>query len=288
VAEGLASKAVDQIEDFQDVSRYEHAPTPAASPMSTRRGAARRLRVAVEPPAYAIDQESWSAVLGGPRRGSATHAVLQPRQPWYSQAVADAWAANDPARARDLLEEYTCDADRSDGRSRGEPVSFVFDCPPDAGLVELAQLHRAMWGAVGIEVDLRLVEGATHISEAFAGVYQAKCFRAVGEEDPYTIFYNSFTEGNPLNLPRFSHPDIDRNVEILRTSADLAERRAAVEAIGLVLAEQVPNTWSAGTLASLTAVDEVQNIDGSTFPDGTKGAGVSGGGTMWGQVWRFE
>ena len=40
-------------------------------------------------------------------------------------------------------------------------------------------------------------------------------FRAGGEEDPCTIFSNRFTEGNPLSLPRFSHPD-ERDAPVRR------------------------------------------------------------------------
>ena len=62
---------------------------------------------------------------------------------------------------------------------------------------------------------------------------------------PYIIFDAAFTEG-PLNMTAFQSPEIDEQLDILRTTTDIEERKAAVEAIGLVVNENVPNTFAAG------------------------------------------
>jgi peptide/nickel transport system substrate-binding protein len=56
----------------------------------------------------------------------------------------------------------------------------------------------------------------------------------------------------------------------------------------MVLAEEVPNTFTAATLTVLAVQENVKNVDGWTFPDGTVGEGVPGATTMWGHVWLAE
>jgi peptide/nickel transport system substrate-binding protein len=141
-----------------------------------------------------------------------------------------------------------------------------------------------MWKQVGIDVNLNQVEQATHISQALAGDYQAKCWRVGSQDDPYRVFSDAFGTG-ALNFTRFTDPKIDEQLKILQTTTDLPRRKAAVEAISLVLADQVPNTFTAGTLTVLASRSAVKNIDGWTFPDGAKGEGVPGATTMWANVW---
>src|SRR3546814_3379945 len=130
------------------------------------------------------------------------------------------------------------DPDRSDGQPVGTPISFQFDCPPDPSLMEISQLYQAFWAAVGAEVNLNQVEQATHVNQGMAGDYDVKCWRVGSQDDPYAVFSDAFTEGSALNFTRFTDPRIDDAIVTLRTTADNEERKAAVEAISLVLAEQ--------------------------------------------------
>ena len=89
-------------------------------------------------------------------------------------------------------------------------------------------------------------------------------------------------------MTAFQSPEIDEQLEILRTTTDIDERKAAVEEIGLVLNENVPNTFAGGTLTVMAAQDEVKNLDGWVFPDGTEGNGAASAQVMWGHVWLAE
>jgi peptide/nickel transport system substrate-binding protein len=238
--------------------------------------------------AYALDQDEMIAVLGGTGMTEPATQYLSAESPYHSEKAADVWPTNRPDEAEALLEEYKADPDRSDGRSVGSTVSIQFDCPPDPSLIELAQLYQAQWNAVGFEVDLNQVEQATHISDALAGDYEAKCWRVSSQNDPYRVFSEAFEEGAPLNFTRFSDPEIDAELEVLRTTADMDTRKQAVEEISLVLAEAVPNTFTGHTVTVLAAQQSVRGIDGWTFPDGTTGEGVPSATTMWGHVWLSE
>lgn len=235
--------------------------------------------------AYALDQDQLIEVIGGTGMTPPQDQYFSQDSPWYSDEAAAAWPTNDPDEAVELLGEYMGDPDRSDGKAAGEPVSITFDCPPDPSLIELSQMYQALWGAVGVQVDLDQVEQATHVSEAMAGDYDAKCWRVGDQADPYRVFADAFTEGSPLNFTRFTDPTIDESLEVLRTTVDTAARRTAVEEISLVLADNVPNTFTAGTLTALVVREDLKNLDGWSFPDGTRGEGVPGATTMWGQVW---
>lgn len=176
------------------------------------------------------------------------------------------------------------DADRSDGKAVGEPISFTFQCPPDPSLNELSQLYQAFFSALGAEVELQQTEQAAWSQDMLARDYEAGCTRVGADRDPYIVFSQAFQE-NPLNMTAFQSPQIDEQLEILKTTTDIDARKAAVEAIGEVIDENVPNTFTAGTLRVMGTRDAVKNLDGWVFPDGTAGNGASNSQVMWGHVW---
>jgi peptide/nickel transport system substrate-binding protein len=286
VLQSLRQSAIRQVQDISGVDDYEHIGNNSGSSIfNTSKPPFDDLRVR-QAIAYALNQDELIEVLGGTGLTPPHSQYFSPDSPWYSEEVADVWPTNDQERARELVDEYVNDPGRSDGKPAGQPISFQYDCPPDPSLIELAQVYQAQWGAVGIEVNLNQVEQATHVSQAIAGDYDAKCWRVGSQDDPYRVFRDAFGEGSPLNFTRFTHPDIEEALEVLRTTTDLEPRKDAVEQIGLVLAENAPNTFTAGTLTTLAARENVKGLDSWTFPDGTTGEGVISGTTMWGFVWR--
>ncbi|HEX4905750.1 MAG TPA: ABC transporter substrate-binding protein [Acidimicrobiales bacterium] len=286
--QSLRQSAIRQLQDLDGVDTYEFLGNNSGSAIFNTSVAPLddvRVRRAL---AYALDQDQLIEVLGGTGITPAETQYFSEDSPYYSEAVAAAWPTGDAEEAAKLIDEYVNDPERSDGKAVGDPVTFTFDCPPDPSLIELSQLYQAFWGGIGVEVDLNQVEQATHVSEAIAGDYQAKCWRVGDQGDPYRTFTDAFTADSPLNFTRFSHPRIDEALDVLRTTADNEARKAAVEDISMVLAEEVPNTFTAATLSVLAVQENVKNVDGWTFPDGTKGEGVPGATTMWGHVWLAE
>lgn len=286
--QSLRQSAIRQLQDLDGVDTYEFLGNNSGSAIFNTSVPPLddvRVRRAL---AYALDQGQLIEVLGGTGLTPAETQWFSEDSPYYSEAVAEAWPTGDPDQAAALIEEYVNDPDRSDGGAVGDPVQFTFDCPPDPSLIELSQLYQAFWNGIGIEVDLNQVEQATHVSEAMAGDYQAKCWRVGDQGDPFRTFADAFTADSPLNFTRFTDPRIDEALDVLRTTADTATRQAAVEDISMVLAEEVPNTFTAATLTVLAVQENVKNVDGWTFPDGTLGEGVPGATTMWGHVWLAE
>ena len=236
----------------------------------------------------AQDQAQLIEVQGGTGVVPPSTQVFSEDSPYYSQEVADAWPAYDPEAAQELIDEYVNDPSRSDGKAPGEPVSFRYDCLPEPVLVDLASLYQSFWQEIGVQVELRQVEQATHVQEALSGDFQAKCFRAGADADPYVTLRNAFTLPSPLNFTRFTDPTIDEDLAELAASGDLDERKALVEEISMTINEGFPLSYYGSTLAVLAAQDYVKNVDGWTFPDGVRGIGTPGATTHWAFVWRTE
>jgi peptide/nickel transport system substrate-binding protein len=237
--------------------------------------------------AHALDQEALIEVLGGAGVTPPSTQFFSEDSPYWSEEVAEAYPAFDVERAQELYDDYINDPERSDGQPVGTQLSFTFQCPPDPSLNELSQIVQAFWGALGAQVELEQTEQAAWIQQMLARDYETGCTRVGGDNDPYILLSQAFQPG-PLNMTAFQSPEIDEQLEILKATADLDERKAAIEEIGLILNENVPNTFAGGTLTVMAARDAVKNLDGWVFPDGTLGNGAANASAMWGHVWTTE
>jgi peptide/nickel transport system substrate-binding protein len=284
----LRQSAVVKVRDLEGVDTYEHlGNSTGANIFNTQKAPTDDVRVR-KALALSINQEDLIEVLGGTGIVPESTQMFSESDPYYSEAVAEAWQDDDIEAAQASLQEYIDDPERSDGRAPGEPVSLRYDCPPDPSLNEISQLYQAFWSSIGIEVELRQVEQATHVQEAIAGDYQAKCFRVGLDGDPYAVLDAAFTEDSTTNFTGFHDPSIDQALDELRATDDLAERQQLVEDIMTTVNENYAQTYSGATLSLLGVNDYVKGLDAWTFPDGSPGAGVPGATTMWAFVWTTE
>lgn len=240
--------------------------------------------------AYAMDQELLIDVFGGAGLVPPQTQYFSEESPWFSEDVAEAFPNNDPAAARELLDDYINDPGRSDGKPVGSPVVVEFDHTQSSGVAERAQALQAMWNAVGVEVQLAAVEQATHIQNVIAGDYQIASWRSGSDADPYTVLSQEFgpPEATPTNYSNFTHPVLDKQLEILRTNSDFDTRYTAVEEIMMLFTEQVPNLWAGGIRYTVAALPGVQGVGEWTLPDGGAGEAVPGATVMWPQIWIEE
>lgn len=284
----LRQSSVVKVRDLDGVDSYEHLGNSTgvniinttAPPLDDV-----RVRQAV---AMAIDQEAVIEILGGTGLTPRSTQPFSEDDPYYSEAVAEEWPGYDPEAAQELLDEYVNDPDRSDGKAVGAPVSFRYDCLPDASLVDLATLYQGLWKQIGLEVELRQIEGAQHVEEATTGDYQVKCFRAGIDSDPYPVLRSAFSPDSAQNFTRFTDDTINDKLAELAASSDVDERKQLVEDIMLIVNENAPMTYSASTLAVLATQESVKNLDGWAFPSGAEGSGTPGATTMWAFVWNTQ
>ncbi len=235
--------------------------------------------------ALAIDAEQVIEVQGGKGIVPPATQIFGPDDPYYSEDVAKDWIQYDPAAAQEELAEYVDDPERSDGKAPGDPVAIRYDCLPDPGLVEVAQLYQAMWTAIGVDVELRQVEQATHVDEAITGDYQAKCWRLGLDGDPAAVMNAYYVKDSPQNFSRFEDPQVTEDIQALKETTDLAERQELAADAMAIVNEAVPQTYTGGTLSAVAVQDHVKNIDGWTFPDGSEGGTATQGTVVWANVW---
>lgn len=290
VIQTLRQHIVDRLRRLSSIHLYEQIGNSSGSAIfNTHRPPVddQRVRQAL---AWALDPEALVEVLGGRGISPVQTQYFNENNIWYSPRVAAAWPMRDQARARELLQQYVNDPQRSDGRAPGEPASIEMICLPEQSLVDLAQMYQALWRAVGFEVRLRQVEQATQVQSVISGDYMTSCWRTSNEQDPYIILSNDYgpADVQPLNYSNFTHPVIDRNLEILRLEPEFEKRRVAVEEIMMLLTEEVPNTWTGSTPAAVAANPRVRNIRDWTFPDGRLGDGMPVGQVSWAQVWILD
>ncbi len=284
VMQSLRQSTVVRARELDGISNYENLGSNAgATTLNTSIAPFDDVRVR-QALAHALDQESLIATLGGDGITPPQTQFFSEDSPYYSEKVADAYPAFDVEKAKELYEEYINDPDRSDGEPVGTPLSFTFRCPPDPSLNELAQLIQSFWTGIGAEVEIEQLEQAAWIQRMLARDYETGCTRVGGDGDPYVLLDGAFTEG-PLNMSAYQDPRIDEQLANLKATRDIDERKAAIEEIGMVLNEEAIHTYVGGTLTVLAARDAVKNIDGWTFPDGTKGTGAANADTMWAHVW---
>ena len=287
VMQSLRQSTVIRARDLDGVDNYEHlGSNSGGGTVNTSKPPFDDVRVR-KALAHALDQEAIIEVLGGEGVTPPTTQFFSEDSPYYSEKVAEAYPSYDPEKAQEYYDDYVDDPERSDGLPVGTDLSFTYSCPPDPSLNEVAQLVQSLYGALGAQVELEQVEQATWIQKMLARDYDTGCTRVGSDSDPYIVFNAAFTEG-PLNMTAFQSPEIDEQLDILRSTTDIDQRKAAVEEIGLVINENVPNTFSGGTLTVMAAQDQVKNLDGWRFPDGTRGNGAASAVVMWGHVWEVE
>jgi peptide/nickel transport system substrate-binding protein len=285
--QSLRQSTVARARDIDGVDNYEYlGNNTGGSNFNTGRAPFDDVRVR-RALALALDQDALIEVLGGTGLTPPSTQFFGPNDPFHSEKAAKAWPSNKPEEAQKLYDEYINDPTRSDGKPVGTDISFTYTCPPDPSLNELSQLYQSFWSKLGAQVKLEQVEQAAYTQQAVARNYDAGCTRHGAARDPYFVFLRSFTPG-PANVTEFTDPKIDENLQVLRSTTDLEKRKAAAEQISLVLADQVPITFTGSTLTVVAVGNAVKNVDGWKFPNGDKGNGTPDGTAMWGHVWLAD
>lgn len=246
------------------------------------------------------DGHDIAKILGDDGLVPRTDGFFSPESPWYSEEAGKAYLARDgidQERAQQFLDDYINDPNRSDGKNPGEPVAVEYTCQSDPTLIEIGQYYQQMWGLLGVDVTLRQLEQVELVGAAmgdanqdppFAGNYMITCFRATGGEgDPLTNLQSWFEDPdtNQLNFTNFSHPEIDKALDTLRTSPDFETRYEAVETINRINNENATMTWSIATPTLVGWRSDIQGLTTWVLPDGSPGNETPGGHMHFSQVW---
>lgn len=145
----------------------------------------------------------------------------------------------DLAGAKKLVAEYEAD---------GHEARFVLSNTPDPASVRIMESVKQQAEAAGFQVELKRETQAAQINDAIGRTYQATVFRNYPGDDPdanYVWWYGTLDGGasNLVNFSGFDDADINRLLDLGRTEADPAARKAAYEDINRRFADQAYSTW---------------------------------------------
>jgi peptide/nickel transport system substrate-binding protein len=239
--------------------------------------------------AHAVDRERLVDVLGGTGISDPASQYFSPDSPWFSQEAADAYPAFDQDRAKELLQEYIDDPDRSDGRSPGDPLNLEFNCPPDPSLIQISQAYKEFWEATGLaSVTLNQFEQAAHIQNAMNDDYMINCWRVGDDGDPATFLNPAFAdpETSPLNFTNYANEEVQDLLNQAKETDDVDERKSLYGDVMMILAEEVPNIYTGYTAMAIATAPDVAGLDSWTLPDGSEGTGISRAEGRYHQVFR--
>ena len=138
----------------------------------------------------------------------------------------------DPHRAKELLEE-----------AGHEDLSLTLTLPANYPLhVQSGELVAEQWKALGIEVDLQIVEWGTWLERVYTQRdYDVSVIGLAGRLDPHAILVR-YTTGNSRNFFNFSNTRYDELIELgLQTVG--SERRAAYLEAQEILAQELPGVF---------------------------------------------
>jgi peptide/nickel transport system substrate-binding protein len=138
---------------------------------------------------------------------------------WYQESHPV--PKRDVEQAKALLEEAGVDT----------PVTVDFMIPNNPEVRQVAEVIQAMASEAGFDMQVRVVEFATSLSEAEAGRYQAFMLAWSGRPDPDGNIYSFASTGGPLNYGHFSSETVDAALGEARTETTFEARKAAYQKV---------------------------------------------------------
>ena len=107
--------------------------------------------------------------------------------PYYEEGMEEAYAAYDPEKAKQLLDDLgLVDADGDGWRDRldGEPFLFIFEYPQVQAPLAGADFAKRYWEAIGIRVDVKETSGGAYAKVRNAYENMVTMWHAAGTVTP--------------------------------------------------------------------------------------------------------
>jgi peptide/nickel transport system substrate-binding protein len=163
-------------------------------------------------------------------------------------------------------------------------IEFNYNTTNDPFNVESNTLVVSMWtDAFGDKVRAKItpIEQGQYIGLALVGSFNAVGWRSHSGIDPdiQRLWWQS-SSATPLgqlalNFGRFQDPDMDAQLNIIKSNPDPAARKAAAQEVNRIFGEKVYNWWFAWALWGIISQPYVNGVQRHTLPDGSKGIGLA-------------
>ncbi len=173
---------------------------------------------------------------------------------------------HDPAAAKALLAEVGWRDTNGDGvlDRNGKPFKFALIIMTGNPVTkQLGQMVQSELKAIGVDVELQLLDGATAIGQLQRGNYEAlySGWDLDPDPDPYALFHSSQTPPRGQNFVYYSNPEADRLIVAARRELDQSKRKDLYHQLHAVLSEDQPYTWMIQSSAKWALSSRVRNAE---------------------------
>lgn len=222
-----------RIETTSQVNYFWVAPN-----MTQERFQDARVRQALS---YAVDRESMIQALYGGYATPATGPISPALGFYYTDDVMT--YSYDPEQAQELLREAGWEQN-SEGifEKDGEPLAFAITVPRTGVFEQLAALLQQYYKDIGLDVDLRVLEFNTFVSEALVPRdfdVMAGWWITPPDPDIFPYYHSSAAEGGN-NVPMVDNERLDELLVEGLEASDSEERQDVYHEMQELLAEEVP------------------------------------------------
>ncbi len=164
----------------------------------------------------------------------------------YNTAIKD--IPYDPAHARHLLAEAGWQPGEGGMLYKdGRPLQFtILTNQGNQQRLLTAQIIQQRLRQVGIDVKIRVVEWAAFLKEFIdKGNFEVVLLAWMTSQDPdmYDVWHSSKTKPGELNFIGYRNPEVDRLLEVGRSTFDLEKRKKAYFRIQEILVQEQPYTF---------------------------------------------
>lgn len=157
--------------------------------------------------------------------------------------------AYDPLKAKALLNNAGWFDTNHDGVLDKGGKPFKFDILVFAGSVtgiQFGQVFQQELKKIGVEMNIIQLDPAQLIKHVLAGEYQSVYmgWQLDAEPDLYAALHSSQFPPKGQNFVYYSNPEADKLIEQGRTELDFNKRKAILQQLHAVLADDQPYTWT--------------------------------------------
>lgn len=209
--------------------------------------------------AYATNKTDILQAIGG---GDARDEYWVKSSPWYSADASKATPAFDATKAKDLLNQYINDPNRSDKQPVGTPLALNFAHVQGAITQEsIAALVQQQWSAIGIKVTVTPFDQSTLIGDAIAGNYNTTYF-GWATPTPFSLLQHNYgpSAKTPTNFTHFDNADLQTIIGQMATAGTTDAMNTLVAKSDLIFAQQLPVIFLHSTSIGWAATKTVGNI----------------------------
>ena len=208
---------------------------------------------------FATNKSDIMQAIGG---GDPRDEYYVPASPWYSDEASQATPTFDTDRAKQLLDEYINDPQRSDGQAVGSPVSIELKQVQGAITQDsITALAQQQWGDVGVKVTVTPEDQSTLIGDASTGNYQATYF-GWATPSPYSLLTHNFapSASTPTNWTKFDDPDLQDVMAKMATAGTTDGMNELVHQSDMIFAQKIPVLFIHSTTIGWATSDAVGNV----------------------------